>query len=149
MNNPHKDIRILKTYFASIAFSAFIFLTFGSVAFAQQGIPVQIADAITHTEVKSELVTQYRGMPELKAPLASLNYPEDAKKMGIEGRVVLRYTVNEQGRAIDVEVLHGLGYGCDEEAVRILEKAVFNPIEDAQGELESRTFITPFTFRLY
>ena len=148
MKDIRNDIRTIRTYCVSIAFSAFLFLAFGSVAFAQHNTPVQVAEAMNLKAKTAEVITQYRGMPELMAPLASLNYPEDAKKMGIEGRVVLRYTINKQGKATDVEVLYGLGYGCDEEAARIIKAAIFRPLVNSQGEVESRTFTTPLTFRL-
>lgn len=50
-----------------------------------------------------------------------LNYPEQAKVLGIQGRVVVRFVVVPNGNVEQVEVLHGLETSCDKEAVRIVE----------------------------
>lgn len=50
-----------------------------------------------------------------------LKYPEQAKVLGIQGRVVVRFVVMPNGNAEQVEVLHGLETSCDREAVRIVE----------------------------
>jgi TonB family protein len=50
-----------------------------------------------------------------------LSYPEAARKAKIEGTVKLRYTINHLGKVVRAEVLSGLGYGCDEEAVRLVK----------------------------
>lgn len=147
-NNQRRDIRTVKTYCTSLAVSAFILLASVSVAFAQDGKLIEVAEAIIQNEMKKETVTQYRGMPELIEPLPQLNYPERAQNMGVEGRVVVRFTVNKEGKATDVRVLHGLGYGCDEEAARIIHEAAFKPIVNAEGDIISRTFTAPLTFRL-
>jgi protein TonB len=50
----------------------------------------------------------------------NLKYPETAKKNGIEGMVMLSFIVRSDGSVTDVEVLRGIGGGCDEEAMRLL-----------------------------
>ena len=147
-NNRRIDIRTIKAYSTSLAVFAFIFFTSVSVSFAQDGKLIEVADAMTQREIKKEKVTQYRGMPELIEPLPHLSYPERAQNMGVEGRVVVRFTVNKEGKAKNVRVLHGLGYGCDEEASRIIREASFKPILDAEGDAITRTFTAPLTFRL-
>lgn len=52
----------------------------------------------------------------------NLQYPEEAKDAKIEGKVLVRFVVNENGNITDVEVLKGIGYGCDEEAVRLVSQ---------------------------
>ncbi len=48
-----------------------------------------------------------------------LQYPEPARLNRVEGTVALRYEIDYKGNVTDVQVLTGLGYGCDEEAVRL------------------------------
>ena len=48
--------------------------------------------------------------------------PFIAKTHKIEGQVNLRFMVNVDGSISDVRILKGMGYGCDEEAIRIVEK---------------------------
>lgn len=49
-----------------------------------------------------------------------IHYPEAAKEGGIEGKVILKFVVNEDGGISDITVLRGIGGGCDEEAKRVL-----------------------------
>lgn len=49
----------------------------------------------------------------------NMRYPKGAVNSRIEGTVSLKYTINHQGKVIDAKVIKGLGYGCDEEAIRL------------------------------
>lgn len=55
----------------------------------------------------------------------NLKYPPEALTEKIEGTVVLKYTVNHQGKVIDTKVISSLGYGCDEEAERVVTMLKF------------------------
>jgi TonB family protein len=50
----------------------------------------------------------------------NIRYPEAASKANIQGRIFLSFVVTETGEMGDIRVLKGIGYGCDEEAVRVL-----------------------------
>lgn len=47
-------------------------------------------------------------------------YPEDAFKNKIEGTVSVEYDVNVFGEVLAPRIKHGIGYGCDEEACRLV-----------------------------
>lgn len=51
----------------------------------------------------------------------NIKYPDEAKKEGIQGRVFLSFVVEKDGQISNVEILRGIGGGCDEEAVRVLK----------------------------
>ncbi|MBL7904026.1 MAG: energy transducer TonB [Bacteroidales bacterium] len=51
---------------------------------------------------------------------ASLVYPPEALQNRIEGEVHVGYTVNNDGHVEDIHVINGLGYGCDQEAIRLI-----------------------------
>lgn len=51
----------------------------------------------------------------------NLVYPQEALANGIEGKVRLRFKVYPNGRLGQFKVLKSLGYGCDQEAIRLLE----------------------------
>jgi TonB family protein len=53
----------------------------------------------------------------------SIQYPEEATKQGIEGTVIMTFIINSDGSISDVETLRGVGGGCDEEAMRVIENA--------------------------
>lgn len=51
----------------------------------------------------------------------NLIYPKEAAAQKIRGRVLVEFTVTAEGDLKDIKVLKGLGYGCDEEAVRLVK----------------------------
>ncbi len=51
---------------------------------------------------------------------ANRKYPEEAIENKIEGTVSVEYDVNVFGDVITTKVKHGIGYGCDEEACRLV-----------------------------
>ena len=53
----------------------------------------------------------------------NLKYPTQARRMGIEGTVYVVFVVNTDGSIQDVDILRGIGGGCDEEAVRVVRAA--------------------------
>lgn len=70
-------------------------------------------------------------MPELIGGLASLTqhiqYPEEARRAGIEGRVYVQFIVNEEGNVETPKVIRGIGFGADEAALEAVKKAKFTP----------------------
>ena len=53
----------------------------------------------------------------------NLRYPENAEENGIEGTVIVAFVVDTDGSITDIEILNGIGGGCDEEAIRIVKGA--------------------------
>lgn len=52
----------------------------------------------------------------------NIEYPRMAKESGISGRVFVTFVVERDGSVTDVQILRGIGGGCDEEAVRVIKK---------------------------
>jgi len=52
----------------------------------------------------------------------NLQYPPIAVEMGISGTVTLNFVVGKDGKITRIKVVRGIGGGCDEEAIRVLEK---------------------------
>jgi protein TonB len=52
-----------------------------------------------------------------------LQYPEKAKKANITGIVELSCVVNIDGSLSELKVTKPLGYGCNEEALRLVSEA--------------------------
>ena len=50
----------------------------------------------------------------------NLCYPKEALLHRVEGKVFLKYQVNDNGDVHSIVVVNGIGYGCDEEAKRIV-----------------------------
>jgi len=53
----------------------------------------------------------------------NLRYPYQAQEDGIQGKVFVSFVVERDGSVTDVKVLRGLGYGCDEEAIKVIKKS--------------------------
>jgi TonB family protein len=48
--------------------------------------------------------------------------PEAARKAGISGTVELSFYIDQQGKPQNIKILKSLGYGCDPEAIRLLQQ---------------------------
>lgn len=57
---------------------------------------------------------------------SNIKYPEEAVKHGISGTVALLFDVDKNGVVSNVKVKHGIGFGCDEEAVRLVKMLKYN-----------------------
>jgi len=51
----------------------------------------------------------------------SLHYPQQALENNVKGRVTVSFTVNTDGTIDEFNVLKGLGFGCDEEVIRLVK----------------------------
>jgi len=54
---------------------------------------------------------------------ANVRYPKEAKKHNIQGKVILTFVVNKDGTLSDIKVIKGIGGGCDEESIRVLQQS--------------------------
>lgn len=54
-----------------------------------------------------------------------LKYPQEALAAKIEGSELVQFTVNHLGSVIYTKVISGIGYGCDEEAERVVRALQF------------------------
>ena len=64
------------------------------------------------------------GMKQLQS---KIKYPDIAKRVGIEGKVLVQALVDENGDVVSVKTLKGIGAGCDEEAMDAVKKSKFVP----------------------
>ena len=51
----------------------------------------------------------------------NIKYPELALQNEIEGKVTIQFTVEPSGKLTDFKVLKGIGYGCDEDVIRLIK----------------------------
>ncbi len=90
-------------------------------------------------------------MPQLKGGLASVqqcvNYPEMARRAGIEGRVIVQFIVNEKGAVESPSIVRGIGGGADKEALRCVKKAQFIPGQQ-RGNPVKVQFTVPVIYNL-
>ena len=71
----------------------------------------------------------------------NLTYPDTAKEVNISGEVELAFLIDENGKPKDIAVIRTLGFGCDEEAIRLLKEGpTWKFSEDMRGTLTTYVF---------
>ena len=79
---------------------------------------------IDNDYIKVEIMPTFNGgAPELefrKYITQNLNYPDIAVENYVQGRVIVKFVVNQQGRVVDAEVLSGIDPSLDREALRVI-----------------------------
>jgi len=73
-----------------------------------------------------------------------LRYPEKAKSAGITGHVTVQFAVDTAGNTYDVSVVKELGYGCDEEAMRVIKETKYT---NKSGEGHELRMNLPFPYK--
>lgn len=81
--------------------------------------------AIDKLYTNVEKMPQFIGGDEKLADYIAENihYPANAKKEGIQGKVIVSFVVRKTGEVCDVKIVRGIGGGCDEEAIRVLQES--------------------------
>lgn len=71
----------------------------------------------------------------------NLHYPSSAQANGVQGTVILNFVVNREGKITNIKVVKGIGFGCDEESIRVMEKMpAWSP-----GKQRGQTVLVSFT----
>ena len=97
----------------------------------QQSTPIPVHD-ITDTAKSEENDDVIFGMldPEPEYPggiealynfmRENIRYPQEAKKLGIEGRVFVNFVIDTDGTVSEPRILRDIGGGCGEEVLRVV-----------------------------
>lgn len=89
------------------------------------------------------------GMPAFyKYVSEKMKYPAQARRMGVEGRVFVEFVVNRDGSIVDVKAIKGIGAGCDEEAVRVVQSAPSWKPGKQRGKPVRQKMVIPIIFKL-
>lgn len=91
---------------------------------------IDIVEVVEEVVEEPEIFTIVEEMPSFpggeealfKYLGSNIKYPAMARDAGIQGIVYVTFVVKEDGKIADVRVLRGVGGGCDEEAIRVVEK---------------------------
>ncbi len=78
----------------------------------------------------------------------NLQYPEAARKKQIEGRVIIKFVINEDGSVSDATLTKGIGKECDEEAMRVVKAMPKWKPGKQNGKYVKVYFTLPIQFRL-
>ena len=106
--------------------------------------------------VEAEIFKVVEVMPEFPGGAAkmmeyiqkNMKYPMMARESDIQGRVFVNFVVEPDGSISNVAVIRGIGGGCDEEAVRVVESMPkWNPGKQ-RGTAVRCAFTVPIIFKL-
>jgi len=75
-----------------------------------------------------------------------IKMPDEAVKAGISGRVFVSLTIEVTGIITHVNVLKGLGFGCDEEAIRLVKSMPNWKPGSSNGRLLPIKLLLPIPF---
>lgn len=78
----------------------------------------------------------------------NLKYPEQARKMGVEGKVFVQFVLDEQGNITEVKTVKGIGAGCDAEAIRVISESPQWKPAMQRGKKVKQRIIIPIVFDL-
>ena len=112
--------------------------------------PAPPAPKIDEALVISEIMPEFEGgMSKMYKWLGkNLKYPDVASRNGIEGRVVISFIVEKNGRISDVKILKGIGFGCDEEAERVIKAMPKWKAGMQNGSPVRVKYTLPLTFKI-
>jgi periplasmic protein TonB len=95
-------------------------------------------------------------MPEYAGGVAALSkflqknlrYPNPASNAGVSGKVYVQFVVGQDGAISKVDILKGLGFGCDEEAERVIKLMPHWSAGKQSGRAVAVKFTLPISFQL-
>ena len=98
-----------------------------------------------------EIHTSVDQTPEIVGGLSELyshiEYPRQARRDGVEGRVFIQFVVDDQGNVREPEVIRDIGAGCGEAALDAIREVEFTPGQ-LNGENVWVRHSLPVTFQL-
>jgi TonB family protein len=76
------------------------------------------------------------------------DYTDEARRMHIEGDVILRVRVEANGAVQILDLVSGLGHGLDESAKRAILASKFEPATDGNGQAVASVVVVTVSFQL-
>jgi len=108
----------------------------------------EVEDSFVYDVVES-MPEPVGGMGGFYAFLAKeMKYPKQARRMGIEGKVYIQFIIDETGTLTNIELMRGIGAGCDEEAKRVLSLTPAWTPGKQRGRPVKVRMIVPVFFKL-
>ncbi len=80
--------------------------------------------------------------------IQNLTYPAAAKDAKVQGMVVVSFIVTAEGKVEGIEILRGIGSGCDEEAVRVISQSGTWTPAKKEGKTVATKMTLPVQFKL-
>ena len=78
----------------------------------------------------------------------NLEYPKAAKKLNQQGKVFLSFVIDKKGQITYAQVVRGVGFSLDREALRILRESPNWHSGKQRGRAVRQKMVFPINFRL-
>ena len=111
----------------------------------ERDIKENIEEIFTFPENPAQPIGGYEAFYDLLRK--NLKYPVKARRFQIEGKVFIEFVINKEGIPSQFTIIRGLGYGCDEEAVRVIGLSKWNPGQQRGNPVRVR-MVLPVIFKL-
>jgi len=105
-----------------------------------------IVYAYTQIEEMAEYKSGWDGLTRYLAN--ELQYPVEAMKWGIQGKVFIGFVVEKSGLLSDLNVKKGIGFGCDDEALKVFRTSSPWKPGKHRGQLVRQKMVYPVGFKL-
>lgn len=98
--------------------------------FTEPGTPVEVVKPAEPEKTEDNgILETVEKLPEFPGGMAEMykfinshiKYPSAAQRGNISGRVFVKFVVEKDGSIGSIEILKGIGFGCDEEAARVIK----------------------------
>lgn len=77
----------------------------------------------------------------------NVQYPDEAVEEGVNGTVRVKFTIEIDGSISNIQIVQKLGYGCDEEVIRVLKRMPRWTPAKLKGKYVRSYFTMPVSFR--
>ncbi len=122
----------------------------------EQAIPSTEIETPTAAQPSEEVLEAAEVMPEFPGGMhallgtiaQNLKYPKEAVDSQIEGRVVLQFVVDKQGKVTDIQVLHGMTPELDQAAIDVMHTLPAWQPGRQDGKPVNVKYTLPINFKL-
>jgi TonB family protein len=103
-----------------------------------------------YTYVEKFVAAQFPGgyVGMMKFLQKNIRYPQQARRMGNEGKVFIKYKVDKTGVIYDLEVLKGVSHDLNKEAIRVIKLMPSWIPSTIRGIPTKSLFVLPVSFKL-
>jgi len=126
-----------------------------------ENLEVETAENFKEEEIEDEIAEEtFVLLPEVQAEYQggqaaflkflskNIKYPKQAVRMTVEGTVYVQFIVEKDGSLNHIELVRGIGSGCDEEAIRVVGKSKKWKPAKQRGLPVRQKMVIPIKFKL-
>lgn len=129
-------------------FTLFLLLLIMAMPLSAQTVNEVDSDRVYHMSMVEQQPEFPEGIAEMYKWLSNnIRYPEEAKKEGVQGKVIVEFLITKTGKTDKVRVLRGRHPALDEEALRVIKAMPAWTPGKVNGEPVNVTYTLPITFR--